>query len=300
MHRRDARVLQLAGQLRFLLEPPHHRRVAYQRQPQYLDGYVPVQTLVSSMRSWTVNGNDPRNAGCDDIGRVPHCRSGSRGGQATTWAKIPNTVFAEQDIGLVRGSPRAILGPRPGRRRARSPSSSATALLAGARIWMWCLKRTLLIIVPLIAVSLTPVYWAATSGSRARKAAERWSFQMLARARSTGQLLDAVGELGVVLTPGDGDWIAIRYTDSHSVPWSSAVAHTSDDRWWVSSRHFCGTLNAYRHVVQPYRDMREHADSEKLQKLLESRDFETLFAIDNSDSVDDRPCDCWNHLVFGR
>lgn len=76
---------------------------------------------------------------------------------------------------------------------------------------------------------------------RARAAAEAESFALLAAADSLVDLREAVGHLGAVLEVQGGEWVAIRYRDSHAGPgWSSAVARDSGGGWWVSGEHFCG------------------------------------------------------------
>lgn len=72
------------------------------------------------------------------------------------------------------------------------------------------------------------------------------SAKILRRASTDEELKDAAGRLGVVLRVKDGSWIAIRYRDSHGLPfWSSAVARCSDGSWYENDYHFCGTFSFY-------------------------------------------------------
>jgi hypothetical protein len=81
----------------------------------------------------------------------------------------------------------------------------------------------------------------------ARQRAEADSFRALARAGPAEELTRAVGDLGVVLRPRIGGWVAVRYRDSHvGGIWSSAVARDSGGAWFVSDRHYCGRIAVYR------------------------------------------------------
>jgi hypothetical protein len=83
--------------------------------------------------------------------------------------------------------------------------------------------------------------------NRPRSHAEAETFALLAHARSPAELRDAVGPLGAVIDVRGGGWVAIRYSDSHAIPWwSSAVARDSGGGWFVSPRHFCARFSAYR------------------------------------------------------
>jgi hypothetical protein len=76
--------------------------------------------------------------------------------------------------------------------------------------------------------------------------------------RSLGVRLRIERELASITTPTDrsrpwragffaetksGDWIAVRYADSHSFPaWSISIARDSGSMWWESDEHFCGEM----------------------------------------------------------
>ena len=106
----------------------------------------------------------------------------------------------------------------------------------------------ILAVVALLVVALWlllgpgPLAWTA-----ARKAKYE-SIRLLQAASNAAEREEAVGRYGVVLTTAGGDWIAIRYRDSHSWPsaFSSAVARCSDGSWFQSSEHYCGQFSAYR------------------------------------------------------
>jgi len=82
---------------------------------------------------------------------------------------------------------------------------------------------------------------------QARKSAKR----MLSSATDKVQLQEAVGSLGLLITYTNGQWIAIRYRDSHAWPgFSSAIALDSDRRFYESRIHFCGRLSAYARIAE--------------------------------------------------
>ncbi len=75
----------------------------------------------------------------------------------------------------------------------------------------------------------------------------RESIELLSRAADAHALQEAVGGLGLFVGLPSGEWVAIRYQDSHYAPgtFSLAVARCSDGSWYSSQRHFCGMLGAY-------------------------------------------------------
>jgi hypothetical protein len=83
----------------------------------------------------------------------------------------------------------------------------------------------------------------------ARNAAEAESFAVLQGAQSLPELRVGIGPLGVLLELRGGDWVAIRYRDSHAAPgWSSAVARDSGGAWFASREHFCGRFQIHRQL----------------------------------------------------
>lgn len=53
-----------------------------------------------------------------------------------------------------------------------------------------------------------------------------------------------MGRLGAFITLPNGDWVAVRYRDSHSYEVQSvAVARDSGNQWFESDKHFCGVLS---------------------------------------------------------
>lgn len=85
------------------------------------------------------------------------------------------------------------------------------------------------------------------------------SVKILTAAKTTNELTKAVGHLGLFMPLTNGEWIAIRYTDVHSIPiCSGAVARDSGGGWFESKRHFCGSLPFW-----PRLKMEAEADEEQ-------------------------------------
>ncbi len=81
------------------------------------------------------------------------------------------------------------------------------------------------------------------------------SKRLLSGARDSAQRQQEVGSLGMLFTYTNGEWIAIRYLDSHVWPgWSSATALDSDKQLYESRHHFCGRFRAYRRAAMRQRD----------------------------------------------
>ncbi len=77
------------------------------------------------------------------------------------------------------------------------------------------------------------------------------SITILKNSKTHDELKKAVGPLGIFIQIKDGSWIAIRYTDTHSIPsWSLSIALDSNGKWFESKRHFCGRLRSYRVIVK--------------------------------------------------
>jgi hypothetical protein len=151
---------------------------------------------------------------------------------------------------------------------------------------MSLVRRTIRITAAVVAslviafVAWSFYYINSPAYAEARRAhEERNSFQELARCRTVDDLEAVTGWLGVVLQTQDGGWIAIRYRDWHKTgtgPWSSAVARDSAGGWYVSSRHFCGSLQSYRQDREKQKDnievqwLREHSESFRKLEAIES------------------------------
>ncbi|MEZ5326703.1 MAG: hypothetical protein R3F19_16780 [Verrucomicrobiales bacterium] len=76
----------------------------------------------------------------------------------------------------------------------------------------------------------------------------REALTMLSAAKTTNELQQAVGGLGIFIPLRDGSWIAIRYRDTHAGRIESlAVARDSGESWFESDHHFCGAFSAYAH-----------------------------------------------------
>jgi len=107
----------------------------------------------------------------------------------------------------------------------------------------------------------------------ARSRAEAESFEVLSTAHTQQELQEAVGDLGLMISLKNGDWIAIRYRDKHSgMIWSSSVARDSGGAWFVSDFHFCGTFSAYRHAKERMFGLEQFSD---IRAIDEAKDLET-------------------------
>lgn len=99
----------------------------------------------------------------------------------------------------------------------------------------------------LVSCHVYPLFLPDLHAHWHRQEAEAKSIAILQKASTNAELEQAVGDLGLFVSLPDGEWIAIRYCDSHSNRiWSSAVARDSKGEWWISDRHFCGKLQAVR------------------------------------------------------
>lgn len=117
--------------------------------------------------------------------------------------------------------------------------------------------------------------------------ARRESKRLLSEARDTLQRQKAVGSLGILIPYTNGQWIAIRYRDSHAWPgWSSAVALDSDKRFYESRRHFCGLLSAYVRAAELQREiskeMAEMGDTNTVNYL---SGFEDIHAVASANGL---------------
>jgi hypothetical protein len=111
-----------------------------------------------------------------------------------------------------------------------------------------CPRWVSVIVLVLISAIVGGPYLLSTIGYWVER---RASYNLLAAATDRDALNDAVDRLGVLLELPDGEWIAIRYRDSHAWPgYSIAVALTSDGRWLESSYHYCGLFGIYKHLLE--------------------------------------------------
>ena len=95
----------------------------------------------------------------------------------------------------------------------------------------------------------------------------------------------AMDDLDVLLGQPEGPWVVIAYSDTHSMmKVSSAVARTSDGRWFVSNEHFCGQFSGYA----AYRDSPLESWEGPGEREDELREHNPrLYAIDHAASVDE-------------
>jgi hypothetical protein len=85
--------------------------------------------------------------------------------------------------------------------------------------------------------------------------ARQESVARLSAANNEQSARAAVNYLGTFLTFTNGDWVAIRYRDTHAGRVQShALARTSDGRWLESERHFCGTIQGLGRRAAEWRD----------------------------------------------
>jgi hypothetical protein len=108
------------------------------------------------------------------------------------------------------------------------------------------------------------------------------SLRQLAEATTAEELDAAAGYLGVVLRPekgAGGEWIAVRYRDSHVLPgaFSVAIARCSDGEWLESHEHYCGKFAAYRRLLKLREEFLNAARSED-ERRAEAGAFERDYA----------------------
>lgn len=113
--------------------------------------------------------------------------------------------------------------------------------------WIKITLCSLMIAAAIVIFSLFLVnYFSSKATIREAAYAETLSFATLAKVTSPTDARASVGDLGVFLELKSGNWIAIRYNDSHRPRWwSSAVALDSQGGWYISNVHFCGRFLAY-------------------------------------------------------
>jgi hypothetical protein len=85
-----------------------------------------------------------------------------------------------------------------------------------------------------------------------------------------------ISRLGALLGTNQGPWVAIEYRDTHyGLIASSAVAKTSDGRWFQSAKHYCGKFGLFSSI-------REHDSYDRAVGH-----FPRLAAADRAASVDE-------------
>lgn len=107
----------------------------------------------------------------------------------------------------------------------------------------------LLVVIPVIGLVL--VVLPLVRSYLAGRDAAAMSMRLLSRAHSREELEKAVGDMGVVLSLRDGQWIAVRYDESEETPeFSNAVARCSDGSWFESTSRHSGRFQIYRKYVK--------------------------------------------------
>jgi hypothetical protein len=120
----------------------------------------------------------------------------------------------------------------------------------------------------------------------------RESVAALSAAKTTNELQQVVGVLGVFIPIRDGSWVAIRYRDTHAGRIASlAVARDSGGNWFESDHHFCGAFAAYRERLRMEEIRSELAKlgetDTNLTTSARSDTFVALDAITSAASLDD-------------
>ena len=114
---------------------------------------------------------------------------------------------------------------------------------------------------------------------------EAESFALLDAAQGEDELRDAVGYLGHLFSLPQGEYVAIRYLDSHGWPgWSSAVAVDSGGNWWVSDEHFCGRFKIFRQQLENVTNAKVEQEREYQLDRLES--YPELNLLQNAPSLE--------------
>jgi hypothetical protein len=120
---------------------------------------------------------------------------------------------------------------------------------------MRILKITLLTVVLLgvgFAGFMTFIEPALWPGQQRRE-----SIRLLSAAKTPDELKKVVTNLGAIITPTNGGWMAIRYRDSHTLgPVSKSVALDSEGHWFESEKHFCGEFRSTRDMMDRERRYR--------------------------------------------
>jgi hypothetical protein len=112
---------------------------------------------------------------------------------------------------------------------------------------------TVLVLVAAFALYVFVIYPATWQSTVTKE-----STRILEAAQTTNELAKAVGDLGAFYALPDGAWVAIRYRDCHSGGvFSSAVARDSGGKWFHSTHHFCGYLQAYGRRLAEQRGLDE-------------------------------------------
>ena len=125
----------------------------------------------------------------------------------------------------------------------------------------------------------------ASFARKAREAAlEKEMFRRFSNTSEMADILSLTGDLGVVLNLKDGKWIAIFYGDSHAPSiWSYALAKDSEGNWFVSRKHFCGLLSAYRNSFK--RNNWDTLDSPEELKRISTPEHRWMVQIEKSENL---------------
>ena len=111
---------------------------------------------------------------------------------------------------------------------------------------------------------------------------------ILSAAKTTYEVEQAVGNLGIFIPLRDGSWIAIRYRDTHRGYLASlAIARDSGGNWYESDHHYCGEFIAYKHDRRESEELHsEPAEPGEVATNARSESFAALDAVFNAPSLE--------------
>ncbi|MBL4698616.1 MAG: hypothetical protein JKX70_07270 [Phycisphaerales bacterium] len=110
-----------------------------------------------------------------------------------------------------------------------------------------CIPLGLIII--LISIPVVDMFISDMKDNRLASQWQAESSAKLAGATTYQEASEMISDLGVMLGDPDASWIAVDYRDTHhNRILSASVARTSSGEFFVSRRHFCGSLSGYQHA----------------------------------------------------
>ena len=141
------------------------------------------------------------------------------------------------------------------------------------------------ILAPLLGLEAWCKYSQRVAAEELTKKFRAESFAVLGNARGADELRDAVGERGYLFSSPQGEWVAIRYVDSHIWPGSwIAVSVDSRGNWWVSNEHYCGLFLSYRRQLE--RVANAKTDEEREYHADRVASFPLLTKLQNAPSLE--------------
>ncbi len=153
--------------------------------------------------------------------------------------------------------------------------------------WIWI---PLGLIIILISIPFVAMFIRDMKDNRLASQWQAESSAKLAGATTYQEASEMISNLGVMLGDPDGLWVAVDYRDTHrSRILSASVARTSNGEFFVSRKHFCGSLSGYQNAKDQIAEfeilIKESSSPEDVQfyqNLLDTTEFHPLlFAIDS-------------------